>query len=75
MIDDRIKQYYEDNKDDVYKVLRYAILNGAAAQPVQSSRADRSIYGKSVKRSKNRCCSSFWNPVTIVCHKGKNSSV
>lgn len=28
MIDDRIKQYYEDNKDDVYKVLRYAILNG-----------------------------------------------
>lgn len=28
MIDDRIKQYYEDNKDDVYKILRYAILNG-----------------------------------------------
>lgn len=28
MINDRIKQYYEDNKDDVYKVLRYAILNG-----------------------------------------------
>lgn len=28
MIDDRIKQYYEDNKDDTYKVLRYAILNG-----------------------------------------------
>lgn len=28
MIDDRIKQYYEDNKHDVYKVLRYAILNG-----------------------------------------------
>lgn len=28
MIDDRIKQYYEDNKDDAYKVLRYAILNG-----------------------------------------------
>lgn len=28
MIDDRIKQYYEDNKDDVYKVLRYAIAHG-----------------------------------------------
>ena len=28
MIDDRTKQYYEDNKDDVYKVLRYAIAHG-----------------------------------------------
>ena len=28
MIDERIKQYYEDNKDDVYKVLRYAIAHG-----------------------------------------------
>lgn len=28
MIDERIKQYNEDNKDDVYKVLRYAIAHG-----------------------------------------------
>lgn len=28
MSNDRIRQYYEDNRGDVYKVLRYAILNG-----------------------------------------------
>ena len=28
MIDERIKQYYENNKDDAYKILRYAIAHG-----------------------------------------------